>query len=160
MRGRPRKPTRLHLVDGTARPDRANPNEPQPDPVIPVCPEWLGASARAEYRRITEELHRLQLIGQIDRALLVAYAQAWSDMRDAVLAIEKFSKMEVCLEKFEGLDSARKAKKQAVNELLRVAPHFGLSPATRAKLSAPVKQDADPFEDFLKGKAAKGSEKA
>ena len=146
MRGRPRKPTRLHLLEGTSQPSRLPQNEPQPEPAVPPCPEWLGPAARAEYRRVADELHHLRLIGRVDRALLVAYAQAWADFRAAVIELSEAAKLDFCLEKVERNAAAMKVKRQAVAELRGLAPHFGLSPATRAKLSVPEKPAEDLFD--------------
>lgn len=49
-----------------------------PDVEIPDCPPHLMSEAKAEWRRISEELVKLRLIAKIDRAALALYCQAWA----------------------------------------------------------------------------------
>ena len=41
MAGRPKKPTALKELTGTAQPCRMNPNEPRPEVGLPDMPSWL-----------------------------------------------------------------------------------------------------------------------
>jgi P27 family predicted phage terminase small subunit len=81
--GPPKKPTKLKLLQGTFRKDRAPGNEPKPEPAIPPVPEQLSPQAKVEWTRISKELSTLGLLTRIDRAALAAYCEAWSDWLDA-----------------------------------------------------------------------------
>jgi hypothetical protein len=48
--GRKPKPIALKPIQGTYRPDRANPNEPKPKSGVPSCPKFLQEDARKQYR--------------------------------------------------------------------------------------------------------------
>lgn len=81
--GPPRKPTKLKLVAGTNRKDRAVEHEAEPEPAIPPIPGHLSEEAQAEWARVSQELYELGLLSRIDRAALAAYCECWSDWVDA-----------------------------------------------------------------------------
>lgn len=60
-----------------------------PEARIPPCPRELQGEARAEWKRITTELHKGQMIGLIDRGLLIMTCTAWARFVEAELMIEK-----------------------------------------------------------------------
>jgi P27 family predicted phage terminase small subunit len=82
-RGRPRKPLRLHLLQGTLRPDQHNLNEPQVEEAIPDPPAHLEGEALAEWNRITAELSGLKIISKLDRAALAAYCFSYAQWVEA-----------------------------------------------------------------------------
>jgi hypothetical protein len=82
-RGRPRKPIKLHILQGTLRPDRHNLNEPKPEAEIPDCPPHLQGEAREEWNRITSELSGLNIISKLDRAALTAYCFSYAQWVEA-----------------------------------------------------------------------------
>jgi P27 family predicted phage terminase small subunit len=86
--GRPRKPTALKELEGTARKDRATANEPRPDVKVPGPPAWLGPDARNEWRRITKELAALRMISLLDRTTLGLYCQALQEYLDACRGLD------------------------------------------------------------------------
>ena len=94
--GRPRKPTALHVIQGTARPDRINKREPQPPAGAPECPTWLTVEAQDEWRRISGELIALGILTIVDRAALAAYCQSWARWREAEEHISEEGSMTSC----------------------------------------------------------------
>ena len=64
--GRKPKPTALKLIQGTYRPDRANPNEPKPKAAIPPCPKFLQGDARKQYRKTAKKLLKIELMPEFD----------------------------------------------------------------------------------------------
>ncbi len=79
----PPVPTKLKLLRGTQRADRANHNEPQPTQEIPPVPAHLSDEAKVEWGRVSQELATLGLLTRLDRAALAAYCDCWSDYVDA-----------------------------------------------------------------------------
>ncbi len=77
MRGRKPKPTALRLVTGNPGKRPLNLREPKPAHSVPTCPAHLNPSAKAEWKRIAQEIHALRIISQLDRAALAAYCQAY-----------------------------------------------------------------------------------
>jgi len=44
---------------------------------MPTCPAHLSPTAKAEWKRLAQEMHRLGIVSQLDRAALAAYCQAY-----------------------------------------------------------------------------------
>lgn len=60
-------------------------------------PEWLfNRVAKAEWRRITKELQKIQVVGNLDRANLAGYCNAYAAYRDVT---EKLKDQNYCIER-------------------------------------------------------------
>ncbi len=71
-RGPTPKPTQLKRLEGTYRPDRANPNEAQPDAAGAEPPEWLrGDEQRRRYVELAAPLLEAGLLTEVDVSTLV-----------------------------------------------------------------------------------------
>lgn len=77
MRGRKPKPSRLKLIEGNTGKRPLNAGEPYPQAGVPTCPAHLNPSAKAEWKRLAHEMHRLGILTNLDRAALAAYCQAY-----------------------------------------------------------------------------------
>src|SRR3990172_2358060 len=79
-RGPAAKPTKLKLLEGTFRPDRAPAHEPEPARGTPICPDWIVKArvAAAEWDRVVPELARLGLLTVIDGAELEGYVASYA----------------------------------------------------------------------------------
>jgi phage terminase small subunit len=75
--GRKSKPTALHRLEGTFRPDRANPREPKPRLGRLVPPRWLIGEGLREWKRIAPDLEATGVAAPIDRSLLAVYCALW-----------------------------------------------------------------------------------
>lgn len=149
--GRPRKPTRLKVLQGTDRPDRVNASEPQPPTEMPDCPDWLDATAREEWAKMAPRLVEMGLLSALDGAALAAYCQAYADHQHAAKRLQKFGRVyqtstgnyrprpEVAMQR----DAATRMKAFLVE--------FGLTPASRARVVASEQPKSDPFAEFLAG---------
>ena len=83
MRGRKPKPTHLKLLDGNPGRRPLNFAEPQPERKIPTCPAHLCPTAKAEWKRLSQQLFMLGIITLLDRAALAAYCQAYGRWTEA-----------------------------------------------------------------------------
>ena len=88
-KGRKPKPTKLKLIQGTFRKDRANLNEPEPEVKIPSPPDFLNADALQEWGRMSEKLYQLGMLAEIDRGLFAAYCQAFGRWAEAERLIKE-----------------------------------------------------------------------
>jgi len=132
MKGRPPKPTKLHLINGTYRPDRMNrKNEPRPVQGKGKAPSWLKGEALKEWRRVAPELQRTGVLTAIDETLLAAYCSLVGIFID-------------------GVKSGEPMKSSLIAQLRGLAASFGLDPSSRGRLSVPPPEPVDPMEDFLK----------
>lgn len=111
MRGRRTLPTAAKELTGNPRKPPLNLDEPQPPRIIPNCPKHLDENARKEWRRISLELHRLNLLTIVDRAALAAYCpRAWGRWVEAEEHIQRFGAV---IKTLKGLS--------LVNPFLRIA---------------------------------------
>ncbi len=69
MKGRPPTPTKLRLLQGNPGKRPLERDAINPPPAIPPCPEHLNAVAKAEWERVTVELHKLGVIPRTARPL-------------------------------------------------------------------------------------------
>ena len=143
-RGPPAKPTATKILEGTFRKDRAAKHEPKPPAATPSCPAWLNTEAKREWRRIVPLLEALNLMTKPDRAALAGYCQAYSRWRQAerILDDEGLT-MSFVTKAGDEIFQARPevAIAQSSSKLMKAfLSEFGLTPASRTRISAPVKE--------------------
>lgn len=113
-------------------------------------PAWLDREARAEWDRVVPQLAALGILTSVDRAMLANYCAAHSL---AVRATREYQSGDLMIDGPHGpvpnplLKVAREARAQA--RLL--GAEFGLSAASRTRISAPEQPKEDTSEDFLFG---------
>ena len=144
MPGPPPGHPRLHLLRGNPgkRPARS-PLEPTRTEECPPSPCHLNAYAKEEWLQIAPELHRLSLLTLLDVSALAVYCSAAAQLRQAEEAIERMAKQDP---RGHALTVKGSAGSQVKNPLLRIAsqamadmqrigPQFGLTPNGRLRLS-------------------------
>ncbi len=166
MRGRKPTPTKLKILRGNPGKRPVNDREPHPRQGIPKCPQHLDDEARREWRRATKELAAIGMLCHVDRADLAAYCQCWSRwvkmeeivQRSGEVLVSKTTKRR---ESKTGVIVTEEASKMYTSPYMKVlnatliamhkfASEFGMSPASRVRLSTPgAGQSDDPFEDYL-----------
>lgn len=87
--GRKPKPTRLKVIQGTYRSDRANPHEPKPQAAISPCPEFLKGQARKQYQKIAKKLVRIGLMTELDDMAISMLFQGWQEYLEANKQVRK-----------------------------------------------------------------------
>lgn len=143
-RGPPAKPTATKILEGTFRKDRAAKNEPKPAAATPSCPAWLNTEARREWRRIVPLLEQLNLLTKVDRSALAGYCQAYSRWRQAerILDAEGLT-MDFLSNNGASYSQARPEvaiAQQSAKLMKTFLAEFGLTPASRTRISVPVKE--------------------
>ena len=136
MKGRKKKPTALKLVQGTARPDRENVNEPKPEVAIPEPPPNLTGEALAEWNRLSVELYNLGMLTKVDRAALAAYCVLWARWVDAEARINEQT---LVLKSKDGQPYQNPflgIANRALEMMRKYASEFGLTPASRSRVHA------------------------
>jgi P27 family predicted phage terminase small subunit len=149
--GRPTKPTALKLISGTAQKCRMNKNEPTPETEAPEIPGHLSGEAKAEWERIVPELLSMGLLSKMDRAALAGYCVSWGRhvKAEAEIAANGMT--------IETPTGGRKTSpfiaisRQEREMMKKFLLEFGLTPASRSKVSAtPKEKTADPKQRFFK----------
>jgi len=138
--GPPKKPTKLKLLQGTFRADRAAQNEAQPELDIPAVPPHLSDEAKVEWGRISQELFQLGLLSRIDRAALAAYCESWSDWLDASrMCSTKDGKDRKVILTTNGNPMENPyytIKKRSMELMHKFLTEFGMTPAARSRINA------------------------
>lgn len=153
MRGRKSKPTKLKLLAGNPGKRPLNKNEPKPQPIRPSCPRFLSREARKEWRRLAPELERLGLLTRLDRAAFAAMCQSWGHWVQAEKLME--GQCPVGRDKRTGeiiTHPAYLVAKQAMEQMRKLLPEFGLTPSSRSRLDLPVVEEWGSFDEFLRSK--------
>ncbi len=159
-RGKKPLPTRLKLVKGTLRKDRANPKEPMPDLHLPMPPEHLHDIAKVEWGRKSDELYRLGLLTNLDSAIFACYCQAYAMWVVAERVLAKMAKLD---EMSEGLmvrtingntiqNPILGVANKARADVARYATDLGMTPSARSRIEtqAPSK-DTDKASKYFTG---------
>lgn len=114
------------------------------------CPEWLDQLAKAEWARIVPELELLGIAGPIDAALLASYCQTYANWVRCERIVQDEGMMIDGPQGNKVLHPAARHAAKLLMELRKAAAEFGFSPASRARVDAPPKKDAEQsdFDDF------------
>lgn len=147
MQGRPRKPTALKVLEGNPSKRPLNDYEPQPELAIPTMPKHLGKEAKREWKRIVPELQRLGLLTRVDRAALAAYAVSYGRWVQAEAELEKNGSVVISPNGYPQQSPWLAISNKALDNMRRFISEFGLSPASRSRVSASPEADSD--DDFF-----------
>ena len=144
-RGRKKTPTVLKEMQGTARADRLVENEMTADLVLqlPEPPELLSEIGVVEWYKITSQLFNLKMLHHVDLSLILAYCNEMATYIECETELKKSGRVDTF--KNTNGDIVRtqakpfvKMKNDALNNALKLASNFGITPSARANISAPV----------------------
>ncbi len=157
------QPTALRAVRGPQRADRINYAEP---PTIPVAtapdpPEWLDEIGRAVWGTYAPQLAATKVLGEQDGLALAMLCDQASVYRKCADFLRQKGESYVVLDG-DGNPKAVQAypqvalRQKAAAELRRWVEHFGLSPASRARVQRAGEPEgpADALTSFLRGRAS------
>ena len=138
---RPRKPSSLHLVQGTARADRRNDSEPEPMLLNDLAPpKHLSERSAAVWTEVAPMLRRLQVLTEADVISLEMLCDAVADYRLA---------REECGDEFvawshkgsQMLNQWLVAKMAASKRAEAFMSRFGMDPVSRSRVMVNPQQD-------------------
>lgn len=142
--GRPRKPTNLHVINGTDRPCRRNDDEPQPDIIddIPYPAFKLSDSAMDQWTPICRELMNMRVLTRADIWALTLCCQAlgqFIDAQDEIYGDEESGKIgagfTITTDKGNELQHPAVAVSNRAFELAaKMLTEFGMTPSSRTKI--------------------------
>ena len=154
--GRPNTPTKLKVVRGTARKDRTNPAEPHPTGPLPTePPEWISEAAKPWWTRVHALLVQMRVATDADPVAvgllcdaLAEYVAARRKVEEDGATYETFSdKSGTTIRAHPAVGIAADAWRRAKLMLTE----FGLTPASRAKVSVADVGPADPLAQWETG---------
>lgn len=156
--GRPRLPTKLKLLKGTAQPCRMNKNEPNPEAGMPEPPEHLSERAAKVYPHVAKMLLDMKVLTVSDGMALEGLCQAYCDWRAAVEFLEERGSSVYTTTQTDSAGNERVVMKpypqvaernEADRRLRGWLQSFGLTPADRSKVSAIAEPEANPWAEFV-----------
>lgn len=149
MAGPPKKPTKLRILEGNPSKRPLPKNEPEPDPTMPQCPDWLMDDAKHEWKRVAPELNRIGLLTIVDQTALAGYCQSYARWKKAEEEIKLLKNTIYPLKDERGNIKGFQQYPQygIVNQCLKqiraFCSEFGLTPAARAKMELPTERNRD-----------------
>lgn len=149
MRGRKPKPTKIKKLEGNRGKRKLNEKEPMPEIAIPDCPPHLEGEAKAEWNRITNELHIMGLLARADRAALVSYCVAWADFVKAMHHIEEDGEVIQSSKGGYYQNPWVSIKNSAMDRMLKISAEFGMTPSSRTRLQVDTPTEEDEMQAML-----------
>jgi hypothetical protein len=130
----PRKAHNLHVLQGTARPDRMLSKSQDADRFGPLgkAPSWLLPEARKLWREIDQALGRAGVLTALDRSQLAMYCQMMARWQAA-----------------ERADPYIPLPASYAATMAGIAAKLGLNVMDRAKLRLPEPVARDPLSELL-----------
>jgi P27 family predicted phage terminase small subunit len=167
MPGPPPKPTALKQLAGNPGHRALNGNEPQPERVIPAMPRGLPKRAQRFWRDHAEKLERLGVLTAVDGPAFTLMALHYAVALEALAIIqqglvvtagEEGAPPSVVMGGLMAVDENGAMRKHPLLQVWRenstafrhYAAQFGLTPASRGRLSIPEPTEEDDYEAFLR----------
>jgi P27 family predicted phage terminase small subunit len=148
-------PTAMKVLKGTAQPCRTNTKEPKLAVERPLVPKWLSEKAKEAYLDLSEILYGMQVLTKADRTALEMLCDAYAEYRQAREFVEQYG-MTYGVTTKEG-DTLHKVYPQvaiasdAYKRVRSMMTEFGLTPASRSKVSAQGEEQKDPLGEYMNG---------
>lgn len=134
MAGRKRKPTSMHLVQGTFRPDRHGDEPDFGRADIQPFPD-MGDHAVRIWRREIGPLLDTSVMQQTDRLAFRILCESVAEYEQAVTEIARVGHMVKGTKGFAVRNPWIAVRNQAVQRIQQYSADFGLTPAARARLT-------------------------
>lgn len=150
-----RKPTALKILDGTNRKDRANAAEPRPEVLDPAspAPAWLSPRAQEAWTDILPLLSSMRVATNADPAAFAMLCDALGEYIDARQVVISEGATYWTRGKVEMLRSRPEVTiaSEAWRRAKMMLTEFGMTPASRVKVSGVTSGKEDPLEKWANG---------
>jgi len=138
--GRPKTPTKLKIVKGTAQPCRMNPDEPMPDEGRPVVRGEMSDNTKAEYERLVEDIENLGVLTPVDGLAIEICAQNLATYWECIDILEKEGRTYTVENEETGYKAVYKRPEIAIADAAQknatsLLVQFGLTAASRPRVS-------------------------
>lgn len=144
-RGRPKKPTALKIVQGTAQPSRINPDEPVPTGPLGPAPDRMRAEGKRRWKWLSRAAWWLT---DADRSVAEQYCTRWSLYLDALKQVSHFGQVwEREKDGYTQMNGALQALSNNEKALMELGAKLGLDPSSRTNIRAPKRdtKGTNPF---------------
>ena len=155
-KGRKKIPTELKKMQGTIEKSRLVENEMQVDlcSSVPEAPEWLSPVGKKEWVKIVSQLFNLKMLHHVDLKLIEAYCNEIAIYIECEIELRQIGRVDEFFSS-EGEVVRRQAKplvkmkNDALNNSLKLAAQFGLTPVARASISAPITNNNTQINNYF-----------
>ena len=143
-KGRPRKPDKIKKLEGTYRNDRDRSDEVPKFPVIidaGEAPEYFTPQQKSEFKFITGELIRINLLESVDMNLIVAYCVVAAQFHDASKKLNQnytmYNAGKIIISPYF------KIQQDSLKSMMAIGSKLGFSPVDRQKLKSQKKPEVN-----------------
>jgi P27 family predicted phage terminase small subunit len=155
-KGRKKIPSKIKQIQGTERNCRVIENEMQVDVLseMPKAPKWLSEIGKNEWDKVTQQLYHLQMLHSVDLKLIEAYCNEISLYIECEMKLREENRIDEFKNSQGDLlrrqaNPLIKMKNDALNNSLKLATQFGLTPVARASISAPVTNNNTQINNYF-----------
>ena len=170
-KGPTKKPTKLKILEGNPSKRPLPLNEPDPTPFLPPCPAFIKGAGRREWNRLAPELYHLRLLTKIDQTALAAYCSSFglwckaerelARIQRSYLGVLKLQKKNpnikmpsngMVTQTSNGnwvMEPILSVRKQALEQMHKFLTEFGMTPASRARVTTDLPKSDDPLDKLL-----------
>lgn len=150
---RPRIPTNLKIVKGTAQKCRTNPNEPKPELGIPEPPEHLSDRAKGTWSKVSKILLDMGILSSAHGLALEGLCESYADLVSARQALRERGSVT-----YEGGSEKNGTIYRAYPEVAMASDAdrrfrswlaaFGLTPSDQSRVNAFPDEPENQFQEF------------
>ena len=155
-KGRKKLPTNLKKIQGTLEKSRLVENEMQVELCvsIPDAPELLSEIGRGEWEKVTSQLYNLKMLHRVDLRLVEAYCNEIALYIECEMELRKNGRVD----NFKNTNGEVirsqakpfiKIKNDALNNAMKLAAQFGLTPVARASISTPITNNNTQINNYF-----------
>ncbi len=156
MSGPPKTPSHLRLVRGNPSKRPINKDEPKPPKGVPPTPKHFDKQGKYWFKRLGDQLAGIGVLTELDGKALEMLVDAYVDYRLIKETLEREGATkaittttgDVRVKPSDFFGESREARKEVRGWL----QEFGMTPASRSKVSVRKSEDDDPLAEFMKAR--------
>lgn len=150
--GRPRKPTHLKVVSGTAQKCRINPDEPAGSTGCPVPPPWLSERATEIFFAACADMESMGTLRLEWRDAIASYSSSMEEIELTTSVIEDLGRIYTTRTKMGDIMYRPRPevamRSDAMKRAHALRSELGLGPAAKSKVSTINKPEGNPFKNL------------
>ncbi|HDU8570086.1 TPA: phage terminase small subunit P27 family [Morganella morganii] len=153
MSGPPKTPSHLRLVRGNPSKRPVNKKEPKPPSGVPPTPKHFTRQGKYWFKRIGEELDAMGVMSSMDAKALELLIEAYTEYRQHCDTLDEQGYTYTTESEGGTLIKAHPVAAMKANAWKRIRAmlgEFGMTPASRSKVTINTPAEEDPFEAFMK----------